>query len=289
MYKKFFLLILSLSGCIVLAQSTEDFESETATDSVFTDAGQSFRISSNSGEGYNIFQHGVNDGGSTDFCNGCGWNGTSADEKFIDNSGFTNYNGDNNGTSVTIASDNGADFRLVSVYLFCSTIALANHSDTLHIDAYKDGSPVYSFEKTSGFSDVVNQTPNNGFTLIDMATETMTDYSIVAIDSIDFWASGDMDYVAVDAFTWYLDSLASNSVYNERLISIYPNPAQDKVLVDGVEEGSSFQLLNLHGQIIRTDILGADRWVSLDFLEPGVYILEFFNEGVSLKTRLIKE
>jgi len=88
---KFLLTILfSYNSQSSLAQSVEDYESESAGSTTFTDAGQAFNISSISGENYNVFSDGYNDNGGNDTCVGCGWNGTATDNKFIDNSGGAN-------------------------------------------------------------------------------------------------------------------------------------------------------------------------------------------------------
>ena len=116
MKKNYFLTILSvlliLGSKSVSAQSTEDFETEIPGSDTFTDNGQSFTISSESADTFAIFAF-------TD----AGWNGTSIDDVFIDNTAGVIQNGD--GTSFTISTTNGTDISVKSFYLFVSNFDIS--------------------------------------------------------------------------------------------------------------------------------------------------------------------
>ena len=192
----FILILLCFSSFLSFSQTTEVFEDETAGITTFTHIEQTFSFTSVK-DSYDI----------ENFSSG-GWNGTGVDNQFIDNTSGISTNGD--GTDLTIRHNNpNVNFTVKEIYLFCSTSGLAAHSGTLTIEGKKDGVVVagFSFTKSSGFSNVVTFSPNNGFTLIDFSTEGGTDNSNKEIDELVITSSAsNLDYIAVDAFKFDLIS-----------------------------------------------------------------------------------
>ena len=191
----FFLISLFLYNISNFAQTTEDFEDEATGISNFTHIEQTFNFTSVK-DSYDI----------ENFASG-GWNGTGTDNQFIDNSGSVSITGD--GTDLTIKhSNSNINFTVKELYIFCATKTLANHSGTLTITGKKDGVTVtgFSFTKNSGFSNVATFSPNNGFTRINFASEGGTDNSSKVIDELVISSTGDLDYIAIDAFRFDLIS-----------------------------------------------------------------------------------
>ncbi|MHA7055901.1 T9SS type A sorting domain-containing protein [Aquimarina sp. M1] len=191
-YFKFLLIIISvfLGVEVLYSQTTEDFETETIGTTSFTDNGQNFTIANGSGETtYDI-----------EFAGSAGWNGSSADNQFIDNSSGTPTQSD--GSSFTVTTTDGTDIDVKSLYLFISTRALANPTTTLTITGRVDGGTVYTITKNSGFSNVQTLTPNNGFTFIDFSVEGGADNSNTGVDEIIIATTNNADYIALDAFRW---------------------------------------------------------------------------------------
>jgi len=203
-YLQFFVVFLFLS-CISLkasAQTTEAFEDETGGSTSFTDNGQVFNILSEDPlELFNVFQNGTSDNGGTDTGVGFGWGGSSVDDQFIDNAGSNNNNGLNNGSTFTIETNDGTDISVKSFYLFVSDRTQNPATTTVTITGKKDGSTVYTIVKNSGFFNG-SYSPNNGFTLIDLATEGGSNNSNIAVDEIVVASTNNADYLALDAFTW---------------------------------------------------------------------------------------
>jgi outer membrane protein OmpA-like peptidoglycan-associated protein len=175
------------------AQSTETFETESNGTTSFTDNGQTFTFSGAGADSYDIEQF-----------SGGGWNGSGADNKFIDNTG--SISAYNDGTSLSISPSGGAKINVIDLYVFCSTNSLGNHSGTITFTGKNAGSTVYTFTKSSGFSNVSTFSPNNGFTYIDFASAGASDYSNVAIDELVISSTGNLDYIALDAFQWEIKS-----------------------------------------------------------------------------------
>ena len=182
---------------VSFAQTTENFEDETAHATSFTSNSQTFNVTS-SNETYNIFVTGTSDSGTTNTCLGCGWGGSSADNKFLDNNGTSD--GANNGTNFTIKTNGGTIINVKSLYLYTATnnAVSQSHSGTLTITGKLGGVTIYTITKSSGFN--TNVGVANGFTLIDFATEGGNQSS--NIDELVFSGSGNLDYMALDAFRW---------------------------------------------------------------------------------------
>jgi hypothetical protein len=169
----------------IYSQSTEVFETENNGSTTFSDNGQGFTIS---GAPYDI----------NSFTNG-GWNGSTTDNKFIDNTGES---AGLDGSSMTITVDNGTDITVSSIYIYAANTSLENHTGSLQVTGYLNGAQVYSFTKSNGFSDVENFTPNNGFTLFDFVNDGASDFSDDLVDAIGFTSTGNLEYMAFDAFSW---------------------------------------------------------------------------------------
>ena len=204
MNKKILSLLLFSFASQSFAFTTEDFETETAGSPSFTDNGLTFTVTG-AVDNYNIWEQGFFDGNgaASDSCPGsCGWNGTSADTKFLDNTGVPNGN--------LIAAGDGSSFSIVttgnffvqSLYLFCATSTITTHTGTVTITGMRNGMVIYTIFKDSGFSNVVTFTPSNGFTLFDFATDGMADYTDDPIDTLIISSTGNLDYMALDGFTW---------------------------------------------------------------------------------------
>ena len=273
-YLSFFLLLgILLNGNFLFAQSTEHFESETTSATTFTDMGQNFTITNGTGEStYDIefFRYG-------------GWNGTAVDNKFIDNKGGSPTQ--NNGTSFIITTTDGTDITIKSLYIFVSTKALANPSSTLTIVGKKDGviTPVFTITKNSGFSNVETFSPNNGFTLINFSTEGGIDNSDKNVDELIISATGNGDYLSLDALTWGAEVLSTNNFeFKQDKAKIFPNPSSDKITISGLKKDENYKIFNVLGTEIIDGIISNNKKIDIENLTSGMYFLKFEN-GNSIK------
>jgi hypothetical protein len=188
--KKYLLLLGSiLLSSVFLAQSTETFETETATSTSFTDNGQVFNITSQAAGPFDI---------QTGFP-GTGWSGSAADNRYIDNDGsaaasFT--------VDFTISSAGAVPFKLNSMYVFVSNAVSLNQSvpGSLTLVGKLGGVTQYTATASSGF--VTSTATNNGFTFINMSTFGGSNNSNTFIDQIVITTGGQYEYVALDAFNW---------------------------------------------------------------------------------------
>lgn len=187
--KYLYVLIVFLFVGSIFAQTTETFETEIDNSTSFTDNIQVFNISSQAG-------------GTFDIANfpGTGWNGTAADNKYIDNSSFADI-----GVPVafTIKSAGATKFLLKSVYLFLSQSDLNPGSGSCTITGKLIGSTVFTATSSTGFNS--NILVNNGYTFIDLTSYGGANNSNAIIDEYVVTTTGTYEYVGLDAMKWEYD------------------------------------------------------------------------------------
>ena len=261
--------ILTIISSLLLnkvnAQSTEDFESEVVNATSFTDNGQSFTISNNAtGNTFSI----------QTFLD-AGWNGTSIDQKFVDNKIRDN---NNNGTSFIITTTDGKDIVIESLYCFLSTDSLDNTANSiLTIEGKKDGATMYTITKNSGFSDVKTFSPNNGYNFIDFSTEGGSDNSNTNVDQLVFTATNDGDYISLDAFTWNTENLSTNDFEINRTFRIFPNPTTEYIQVSGLSKIENYTIYNTLGTVVNRGIIYDNEKIEVANYPNGFYFLKLEN------------
>ena len=168
--------------------STEQFETESHGSSSFTDNGVIFNIISHTG----TFDIQANYPGT-------GWNGTSADNRYIDNADDVA-----NPPSFSIKTTSNL-FKVNRFWMYLSKLNLdLNATGTLTITGKLSGITKFTQIKTTGFATSLGST--NGYTLIDMTNLNGQNYSNIVIDQLQITLSGEFRYARFDAFTWVKDS-----------------------------------------------------------------------------------
>jgi|GEM_PF-2833020 len=182
----YILACLLLVSPLLWAQTTETFETETQGATTFTDNGQQFTITTHAGGSFYI---------QSNFA-GTGWNGTSADNRYIDNDTYAEFNVP---VKFTISTSNGARFSLKSLWLFLSSNNLVMQNNPVTITGMIGGMQVFEVTAT-GFN--MNKSVNNGFSFINMSTYGGQDNSNKIIDRYVVTTSGNTGYVSHDTMTW---------------------------------------------------------------------------------------
>jgi hypothetical protein len=73
-------------------------------------------------------------------------------------------------------------------------------------------------------------------------------------------------------------------------ISMYPNPARDNVMVNGLTPGARVNVMNAKGQIVsRTIANSRDMQLNLGQLKSGIYLMKVEIDGKFYSTRFIKQ
>jgi hypothetical protein len=252
------LLIVFLFGGTIIAQTTETFETEIDNSTSFTDNSQVFTITSIAG-------------GTFDIANfpGTGWNGTSTDNKHIDN---TNSADIGIPVQFTIKSDGAAPFKLKSIYLFLSQSDLNPGTGSCTITGKLAGTTVFTATSSTGFNS--NPAVNNGFTLIDLTIFGGVDNSNSTIDEYVITTTGTFEYVALDAMTWIAIPLKVDE-FDANSFTFYPNPIKDNLNLSYSKEITSVKVFNITGQtLLEKSIKTTSAQINISDLSSGIYFVE---------------
>lgn len=71
-------------------------------------------------------------------------------------------------------------------------------------------------------------------------------------------------------------------------ISVYPNPFENQLTIDGVSDNSTFEIVQMNGQIIRKGEISNGKINQLEDLPKGIYLLKIQSEGVEKTMRITK-
>ncbi|HMQ08696.1 MAG TPA: T9SS type A sorting domain-containing protein [Saprospiraceae bacterium] len=79
-----------------------------------------------------------------------------------------------------------------------------------------------------------------------------------------------------------------NKYERKGTIQVYPNPARDYIVIDGLSLDSyQYDILSINGQRIQTGILDEER-ILLEGLKEGLYILKIYNQNRSYTSKFWK-
>lgn len=113
----------------------------------------------------------------------------------------------------------------------------------------------------------------------------------ITIDGVEIASGVNKTFTGTSNFSACLSTDVAN--YEEiRNVSIYPNPATDKVVFDDIQGIKIMSIYNLMGEVVYTESLGgmASKWqISLSDLAAGSYIVQLSNgSGAVHSSKLIK-
>jgi len=247
--------------------STEQFETESNGSSSFTDNGVIFNIISNVNT-YDIQAAYPN----------TGWNGTSADNRYIDNTGSGNQSA---GTSFSIKTTSNL-FKVNRFWIYAAAAnTQLNVTGTLTITGKLSGVTKFTQTKTTGFNTTIAVT--NGYTLIDLTNLNGQNYSNIVIDQLQITAGGNYQYLSFDAFTWVKDTgivLSANDVKaSKKEPAIYPNPTNGPLTIKAVEN-TKFEVYSQAGQLVKT--IEAKKGINeadISELPKGMYTVKSSSES----------
>ena len=136
---------------------------------------------------------------------------------------------------------------------------------------------------TSGSRDITARCENTG-TKNDLHTVlNSTGHVSYVVDDFDFTIEFTADFLS-SLFCDAPSSIAENSSYPS--FEVYPNPAKNQFTINFqniLGKESKVEMLNLTGQIVRTQKITSDQSVTIDkeSLSPGIYFIRLTNDGAS--------
>ncbi|RQO35549.1 secretion protein [Chryseobacterium sp. KBW03] len=256
--------ILSNIAAINAQITTVTFETSPGGSTSFTSNGYTFNIVSQAG----TFRIQSNYPGT-------GWNGTTNDNVYIDNTGTTNIN------APSFSVKSSSSFTVSKFWVFLSNTALnqTTSSGTLIITGKLAGVTKFTTTKTSGFNTTFNATAgttgiNNGFTLIDLATLNNQNNSNTTIDEIQLQSTGGYLYMCLDAFTWTKVSMlgtSENTIKDK--VNIYPNPTSGVFHMD-LKKNDKVSLYDQSGKLMKaTEAVKGENKFNITELPDGIYLI----------------
>lgn len=270
-----FISAIVISSNILFAQtSTEQFETESQNSTSFTDNGVIFNILTQVG-GFDIQAN----------YPGTGWNGTAADNRYIDNTGAGNIV---SGASFSIKTTSNL-FKVNRFWVFLSDTSLNQTvAGTLTISGKLNGITKFTQTKTTGFATSLGST--NGHTLIDLTNLNGQNYSNIIIDELRITAGGLYTYVGLDAFTWVKDTglvLAVADVKNGKdSFQVYPNPTSDRINFKNIESIEKVEIYDISGKLSISSENATS--INVSKLEKGAYVVKVKTKNGVESSRFIK-
>lgn len=73
-----------------------------------------------------------------------------------------------------------------------------------------------------------------------------------------------------------------------REIKIYPNPFNENIRVEGLEEGQLYSIIAINGAILQSGILEKSMLVNTEEIGSGIYILKIQGKSSSKFIKIIK-
>lgn len=86
---------------------------------------------------------------------------------------------------------------------------------------------------------------------------------------------------------WFERSFSATetlSLASAQALSIYPNPAEETVWIQGLES-ASYKILQINGKLLKTGNYHSSEGLSVGFLDSGLYLVELNGETLKLWKR----
>ncbi|WP_300670031.1 reprolysin-like metallopeptidase [Soonwooa sp.] len=97
---------------------------------------------------------------------------------------------------------------------------------------------------------------------------------------------GTSTYGQVEDYSLNIGTLAVNDVQTNNKLQVYPNPASDVINISNITSKSTYQIVNMAGQVVANG--ATDGKVQVSKLDKGVYIITIESNGQKSQTKFIK-
>ncbi|MBS0486310.1 MAG: hypothetical protein JSS13_03135, partial [Proteobacteria bacterium] len=137
---------------------------------------------------------------------GTGWNGTAADNKYIDNDGLAVPPNPAPSPNFSLKTHDGSPFTVGSFWLYLAGYTCGQgptcigQGGSVTLTGKLSGATVFTASASSGFTTSISTT--NGFSKIDLTTFGGSNNASKKIDELQIVTGGNFQYVALDALTW---------------------------------------------------------------------------------------
>ncbi len=126
-----------------------------------------------------------------------------------------------------------------------------------------------------------------------MQDEPSDAWKTVTIDLADYRNQNiqvEFRYMGQNAHGWYIDDVSITQTVGfgeneESSLAVYPNPARDRIRIEGLEANSEVQVFNALGELVKTARVSADNEIGIGELASGLYLVRCGN----MTCRFVKE
>ena len=143
--------------------------------------------------------------------------------------------------------------------------------ETYYVTVYYDESPGFilgaNTEYPAGATSSLGAIPAEGYTFVRWSDGTTDNPKEIVVDH-DIVLAAFFNYTDVDE-------------NGNETVSLYPNPANDKLHIVGFEGRHNVQIYNALGMLVKTTNVGEDREIDINGLSAGVYLLRI--DGHSMR------
>lgn len=148
---------------------------------------------------------------------------------------------------------------------------------TLSFKTYEQYPEEYGSESVWVSRYNINHEPQEVWT----QTSPSAEWKTVTIDLSDYQGyvvDIYFEYKGENAHNWYIDdvSIKKSTGVEENVdggLAVYPNPAVDRIRIDGLEANSEVQIINMLGERVKTVRVSADNEISIAELPSGLYLV----------------
>jgi len=75
----------------------------------------------------------------------------------------------------------------------------------------------------------------------------------------------------------------------ESAVLVYPNPVQNKLWISNADEFSIFEIYNLAGNKVYSNVLNDNSGYDISTLTSGIYVLQLFNDKKIQSYKILKQ
>jgi len=182
---------------------------------------------------------------------------------------------------LTVVAEDGANESIYTVHFYTSS------GDASLSDLTVDGMTIEGFEPSTYYYEydvflcdyipIIDgtTTDENASKDVTQATELPGDGTIVVTAQ---------DGISQQTYTVHFNCITSVIAKKEKQISVYPNPATDKLFVSGIDGDFQVEIMNLLGEVFYSGNIADKQSVEVGFLNNGVYFVVLREKGEVLKT-----
>lgn len=246
---------------------------------------------------------------------------TVIDKHFSDNSDTVSYDlkremyradydanqGDNNTNvidSITVSYTdlNSFVFDFYSDLNYHTLLNNWNRADSFHYDTIFQSSYLICDSITNGFNCKTDENGidpafyqyeySQGLGLTYSKTQNTNEAETEITNILFYYKKGEISCGTPDTTTIDTSSQTSLPSYLENIgynISIYPNPVNEYLIIDGMEMPGYYSIFDLNGKIIDNGtILDSNTQINVDYLAKGLYIIHVVNDkSVLLQKKIL--